>query len=91
MSLFSKLFGGTKSAPKTPDPETYKGFAITPKPMKEGSQYRLSAIIEKDGQTHHLIRADTLGSEDAANEAALEKAKQVIDQMGDGIFQGGHR
>ena len=89
MPLFSKLFG--KSASPVPEAETYKGFAITPKPMKEGSQFRLSATIEKDGQTHHLIRADTLGSEEAANTAALEKAKQVIDQMGETLFQGGHR
>lgn len=84
MSLLSKLFG--KSAPKTPDPVTYEGFTITPQPMPEGHVFRLSALIEKDGKSHHLIRADTLPSAEAANEAAIEKAKQVIDQQGARIF-----
>ena len=64
----------------------YEGYAITPQPMKEGQVYRLSAIIERDGQSHHLIRADTLPSAETANEAAIEKAKQVIDQRGARLF-----
>lgn len=83
MSLLSKLFGSSK--PSAP-PETYKGHTITMVPLKEGSQYRLSALIEKDGKEHRLLRADTFGSLDAANEAALLKARQVIDQMGDHLF-----
>ncbi|CUH62110.1 HlyU family transcriptional regulator [Thalassobacter stenotrophicus] len=84
MSLLSKLFG--KSEQKPAEPVMYEGFAITPQPMKEGHVYRLSAIIEKDGQSHHLIRADTLPSVEAAHEAAIEKAKQVIDQQGARMF-----
>ena len=84
MSLLSKLFG--KSEPKAPESVEHEGFKITPEPMRDGSQFRLSALIEKDGKTHHLIRADTLASAEAANEAAIAKAKQVIDQMGDCIF-----
>ena len=83
MALFSKLFGGKT---ETPAAEVYNGFTITPKPMKEGGQFRLSAVIEKDGKTHHLIRADTLGSADEAGAAAVAKAKQLIDQMGDRLF-----
>ena len=85
MSLLSKLFGKSK-APSTPASETYEGFTITPLPMKDDGNYRLSALIEKDGKSHHLIRADTLGSEQAANDAAIAKAKQVIDQQGDSLF-----
>ncbi|MBB5515336.1 hypothetical protein FHS89_001346 [Rubricella aquisinus] len=87
MSLFSKLFGGAGgSEPPKQESTIYKGFTITPQPMKDGREFRLSALIEKDGQSHHLIRAETLGSEDAANDAAIAKAKQVIDQMGDRLF-----
>jgi hypothetical protein len=87
MSLLSKLFGGGGgSEPPKQEPTTYKDFTITPEPMQDGKEYRLSALIEKDGQTHHLIRAETLGSLDAANDAAIAKAKQVIDQMGDRLF-----
>ena len=84
MSLLSKLFN--KSTAKDTDPETYKGFTITPHPMKDGSQWRMSAVVAKDGRSYHLIRADTLATEAAAHEAAVAKAKQLIDQMGDGLF-----
>ena len=84
MSFLSKLFGGGAA----PEPETteYEGFAITPQPIKEGSHYRISAKIEKEGKTHTLIRADTLDSLEAANDASVNKAKTLIDQMGDSLF-----
>ena len=87
MSLFGRLFGGKS---KEAEPEIYKGFRIFPSPMKEGGQFRLSARVEldKDGQTltHNLIRADSFKSVEAANDAAMGKAKQLIDQMGDKLF-----
>ena len=74
MSLFSKLFGGgggEKSAPKEAEAIEYEGFRIIPTPMKEGSQFRLSARIEKDfgddTKTHQVIRADVLGDADTAS------------------------
>ncbi len=89
MSLFSRLFGGAKQSPEA-ESETYQGFTITPEPKHEGSDFRISARIEKtiDGEirTHTLIRADTLGSRDAAIAASAAKAKQLIDEQGDGIF-----
>lgn len=85
MSLLSKLFG--KSAPEGPDPEVYEGFTITPQLMKDGAQFRLSALIEKDGQSHHLIRADNFASAEDAHAAAVTKAKMLIDQQGDGLFR----
>lgn len=88
MSLLSKLFGSrSKSSAETEQPaEEYNGFAITPTPIKEGPRYRLSARIEKDGKTHMLIRADTVEDEATALASSLAKAKQAIDQLGDGIF-----
>ncbi|MEL7151442.1 MAG: HlyU family transcriptional regulator [Pseudomonadota bacterium] len=85
MSLFSKLFGGGGS---TPDPETesYEGFTITPNPAREGARFRVGATIEKDGQTHQLIRADMLETLDEANEASIRKAKQMIDEQGTRLF-----
>lgn len=89
MSLFSKLFGGGASA-SAPEPETYQGFAIHPDPMPEGRQFRLQARIEKDVggeiKSHTVIRADVFESRDAAVEAAIVKAKQVIDEQGDRLF-----
>lgn len=85
MSILKKLFGGGSSATK-PEPETYEGFAITPEPARDGSRFRVGALIEKDGQTHHLIRADTLDDLDSATEASVRKAKQMIDEQGDRLF-----
>lgn len=86
MSLFSKLFGGGDTSAPAVEPTEYNGFLITPQPAKEGGRYRIGARIEKDGKTHDLIRADTLDDKAGADEASINKAKQVIDQMGDGLF-----
>ncbi|GGL60183.1 HlyU family transcriptional regulator [Wenxinia marina] len=89
MSILSRLFGrggaGGSSAPEA-EPEMYNDFAIFPQPIREGTHWRVAARIEKGERTHHLIRADTMESEDVARETSLAKAKQMIDQMGDGIF-----
>ena len=96
MSLLKKLFGGGTASGATKaskyDAEDYKGFTITPTPMKESGGYRLSARIEKDvngeAKTETLIRADTFNSADDAAAAAVNKAKLLIDQMGDNLFTG---
>ncbi|MGI3183670.1 HlyU family transcriptional regulator [Nioella aestuarii] len=89
MSLFKKLFGGS-GTPKGPEPVVYNGYTILPEPVKEPDGYRIAARIEKEiaGElkTHHLIRADVLHGPDQAAEASIEKAKSMIDQMGDRIF-----
>ncbi|MEL7105209.1 MAG: HlyU family transcriptional regulator [Pseudomonadota bacterium] len=91
MALFSKLFGGGRAAePKGPD-ETYKGFRIFADPAKEGSRFRVGARIESgegDGlKSHRLIRADVLESRDLAVDVSVNKAKQLIDEQGDGLFR----
>ena len=89
MSLLSKLFGGGGGSPQA-KAEEYDGFRITPQPAKEGSKYRIGAMIEKEiggeTKTHTLIRADTLDDLQGANEASVNKAKQLIDQIGERLF-----
>lgn len=88
MAWFSKLFGGkTGEAPEAPAAaEEYKGFRITPKPVRDGGQYRVAARIEKDGRVHELIRADTMASLDEATAMSAGKARQVIDEQGERLF-----
>ncbi len=90
MSLLSRLFGGGPP-PEPPQPETHEGFRIFPGPIKEGGTWRVAARIEKEvgGETlcHHLIRADTLESQDAAIEASVGKARQMIDEQGERLFR----
>lgn len=85
MSLFSKLFGGGKAAAPEAS-EDYQGFTITPTPQKESGGWRLAARVEKDGRVHDLIRADVIQSKEQADAAAIAKAKQMIDQQGDRLF-----
>ena len=84
MSLFSRLFGGAREP--VAEPETHEGFTITPTPIKEGARFRLSARIEKDGRSHTLIRADVVEDIETANRISLAKARQMIDEQGDGLF-----
>jgi hypothetical protein len=89
MSLFSRLFGRARQEDTTPAAgavEEYKGFRITPAPVRDGGQYRVAARIEKAGRTHELIRADTMGSLDDARALSLAKARQMIDEQGDRLF-----
>ncbi len=88
MSFLKKLFGGGEAPP--PTGEDYEGFKIYPEPAAEGSHYRLAARITRDvdGEVkeHMLIRADTFDGKEAADQAAIAKAKQMIDQMGLRLF-----
>ena len=72
--------------------QEYKGFTITPEPLADNGQFRVAALIEKQGETeedtkqHKFIRSDTVVSADQAAELAISKCKIFIDQMGDSIF-----
>lgn len=85
MSLLSKLFGVGGPAPAV-EPVDYKGFSIVAEPISEGSQHRIAARIIKDGQEHHLIRADMFSDAQAASDASVAKAKQMIDEQGERLF-----
>ncbi len=89
MSLLSRLFGGKTPAPGA-EPVEYKGFTIVPEPIAEGSRYRIAARIEKgageEKRTHRMIRADILDDRDGAIEATTAKAKQMIDEQGERLF-----
>ena len=90
MSLFSKLFGGGKSAKPAAEPEEHDGFTIYPEPAGQDGQFRIGARIEKtvggELKTHRFIRADTVADLETANSISVTKAKMLIDQQGDRIF-----
>lgn len=89
MSIFSKLFGGTSPAPKAEAIE-YKDYNIFMALEKGEGGYRVGARIEKlvDGaiKSHYMIRADRCSNVEEAEQVSLNKAKVLIDQMGDKIF-----
>jgi hypothetical protein len=90
MSLFSRLFGGSSAPDPGSKPELYKDFRIFADPVRVAGGFRVSARIEKDiggeTRTHQMVRADTCDSLDTALEMTANKAKMLIDQQGDAIF-----
>lgn len=90
MSILNRLFGKSTETKPMPEPEMHAGCAIHPEPIREGGKWRIAARIVKEiegtERTHKLIRADTLDSEDAAVAASLAKARHVIDEQGDRLF-----
>ena len=93
MGFLSKLFGGSGEGSGEPAPaaqETIEGVHVLATPMKEGGQYRLAATLRKEigGETreHRLIRADLFQSREEAASMAIAKARQVIKEQGDRLF-----
>ncbi len=94
MSWLSRLFGKLPSAAKPQAPEhepvEYKGFTIRPEPVPDGTSWRVAARIEKqiDGETksHHLIRADLLSDPETAAAESARKARQLIDERDERLF-----
>jgi hypothetical protein len=72
------------------DAVEYQGFLIRPVPRKQDSQWLTSGVIIKPGgeadQEHPFVRAETHGSKEQANDFAIVKGKQIIDEQGDRLF-----
>ncbi|MCK7612591.1 HlyU family transcriptional regulator [Roseibium sediminicola] len=88
-SLFSSSGDGTKGKSKAVTAD-YDGFLIVAEPQPNNGQWQVSGRIEKQvGETtkvHTFIRADTLPDEQAAANEMIRKAKMMIDQMGESLF-----
>lgn len=71
----------------------YKGYTIRPASRREGSQWLTVGVISKDlaGEVkdHQFIRADMYASKEDADACAIRKAKQIIEEQGDKLFQKG--
>lgn len=96
MSFWKKLFGGSGggsgeagggAAARSAE---HKGYTIEARPYAEGGQYQVAGTISKqvgeEKKEHRFIRADRFPSQDEAADFALMKARQIIDQQGDRIF-----
>ncbi len=92
--MFKSLFGSSadgqaKGASKAAAVE-HEGFQIFAEPQASGGQWQVAGRIEKqvgeETKVHRFIRADIMpGQSEAANEM-VRKAKMMIDQQGDAIF-----
>ena len=88
--LFGSPSGGAEEAPAA-DAVEYKGFRIRPAPFKAEGQFQTAGVIEKDSaeglQEHHFVRAEKHASRDEAASFAITKAKQIIDERGEKMFE----
>lgn len=90
MPFWSRIFGSAPADPAPATGEDYRGFRITPDPMREPGGYRVAARIEMvvagETRVHRMIRADVCASPEAAREMTLLKARVLIDEQGERIF-----
>jgi hypothetical protein len=99
MSLWKSLFGGKPAteggadAPKETlgEPVDYNGFVIRAAPFKSDGQYQTAGIISKDvagvHKEHRFIRADRHASIEDAMSFSLVKAKKIVDEQGERMFE----
>ena len=94
MSFWKSLFGGGSSESagegKPGAAVEYNGFTIRAAPYKAEGQYQTAGIVEKEingvAKSHKFIRADRHASYEDAVEFSLAKARQIVDQQGDRMF-----
>ena len=90
MLFLSRLLGKRSGASSRAEPEMYNGYRIYPEPRSEAGGYRVCAQVEKEidgvSKSYLLIRADVCSSMNEAAAVSLAKAKQVINERGDAIF-----
>jgi len=92
--IFGKLFGGGASGGSATVEEgeavEHDGYTIVPAPFKEGGQFRTAGIIRReiDGAVREVrfIRADNSSDRQAAMDHSLQKARQIIAEQGERIF-----
>ena len=95
MSFLKKLFGGSDlpaepAASKASKQIDYNGFTIKATPYKEGGQWQTCGTVSKtvDGavKEHRFVRADRFSDEASAADHAIMKGQQIVDQMGERVF-----
>ena len=94
MSFWKRLFGGGASSEAgegvAGEAVEYNGFTIRAAPFKSEGQYQTAGIIEKEvngaRREHRFIRADRHPSQEDAVSFSLAKARQIVDQMGERVF-----
>ena len=68
----------------------YQGYTIRPTPKREGAQWFTEGVITKEFaggvKERRFIRADMHSSKENAAAFAISKAKQIIDEQGDRLF-----
>ena len=101
-SFLTRFLGGSLSddemreredEPARSEAVAYGGFVIMSSPQRDGSHWRLAGVILKEsggGQLERtFVRADTFMSREDADDFAIRKGKQIIDEQGERLFADG--
>ena len=100
MSFLKSLFGlgggksggGSPASAKTFKSAEHKGFQIDAQPYAaDGGQFQVAGVISReiDGARRQVrfVRADRFSTIEDAADIALAKARLMIDQQGDQVFE----
>lgn len=88
---FKKGKSGTAPAQKLTF-EEYKGYRLAATPINEGGQFRVSGVIEQpveggEPKQHRFVRADLIPNEEEAIRITQLKARMMVDQLGERLFE----
>ena len=96
-SIFSRLMGKLSGAAQAGGgsergpAQDYNGFTIQAAPLRQGSQWLTAGFISKtvgdEHKEHQFIRADTHGSREDAEAFSITKARLIIDEQGERLFE----
>jgi len=93
--FLGRLFGGSRGASgagatAAGASEVYRGFDIRATPVQETRGWRVSGVIAKSvagaQKSHRFERADTCMDVESASAVTLRKARQLIDERGETLF-----
>ncbi|MBM3596952.1 MAG: hypothetical protein FJX35_01960 [Alphaproteobacteria bacterium] len=83
--------GGGGEAAVAADPVEYKGYMIVATPRQQGSTWTTEGTISKQfpegPRESRFIRADAYAEREAAVATSISKAKRIIDEQGDQMFE----
>ena len=92
--VFGKLFGGgggESATEETGEAVEHEGYTIVPQPIREGGQYRTAGLIRREigGELKEarFIRADNSSDRQGAMDHSVRKAKQIIAEQGERLFE----
>lgn len=95
MSFLKRLFGGAPKEAGSGEPKVaatmeHEGFTIRATPYKEGGQWQLCGVVAKEiggeMREHRFVRADRFTDLDTTVEMVFVKARQIIAEQGDRLF-----
>jgi len=70
--------------------ETYEGFLLLARPVRDGGQWRVAGTIrradDEEGAGFDFVRADTMADRDEATRMCFLKARQLVDEQGDRLL-----